>query len=99
MPRYLSSLVQVLWILIALGLVYALVAFSGWIPYIVGGILAGAWMLWILISAMSPSKPDRRCPRCGEEGLVKITRGAPGVRCEVCGFEDATMHVAYLDDW
>jgi hypothetical protein len=97
--RVLAPFVHLLWIVIALGLVYVAVAFSSWIPYIVGGALAGAWAIWVLVSAISPSKPDRRCPRCGKEGLVKIRRGVPGARCEICGYEDEKLHVAYLDDW
>lgn len=92
-------MVQLLWILIAVAAIALAVAFSGWIPYIVGGALAAAFALWILISTLSPAVPDRKCPKCGGEGLVKITKGELGVRCELCGFQDETMHVAYLDEW
>jgi len=92
-------MLQLFWIIIALGAIWLAVAFSGWIPYTVGGVLVVGVTAWILASVLSPSSPDRTCPQCGEKGLVKICRGEPGVRCELCGFRDENMHVAYLDDW
>lgn len=92
-------MLQILWLAVIAGAVLLAVAFSAWIPYIVGGALAALWLVWVLVSAMSPAKPDRKCPGCGKEGLVKICRGEPGVRCELCGFRDENLHVAYLDDW
>lgn len=92
-------MLPIVWFLIVGLLVYLMFVFSAWLPYIVGGGIAVIVLVWILVSALWPSKPDRRCPRCGGEGLVKIERGKPGVRCELCGFRDETMHVAYLDDW
>jgi DNA-directed RNA polymerase subunit RPC12/RpoP len=90
---------QLLWILIALGAACLAMAFLAWLPYIVGGALALGLLVWILVSTLWPSAPDRKCPKCGARGLVKIERGEPGVRCELCGFRDETMQVAYLDDW
>ena len=92
-------MLQIRWLVVILGGVALAVAFSAWIPYIVGGALVLLWLVWVLVSAMSPAKPDRKCPACGREGLVKIRRGEPGVRCELCGFRDETLHVAYLDEW
>jgi DNA-directed RNA polymerase subunit RPC12/RpoP len=92
-------MLQLLWIILALGAVWLAVAFSTWIPYTVGGLLVVGVVGWILASVLSPSMPDRTCPGCGEKGLVKICRGKPGVRCERCSFRDENMHVAYLDDW
>ena len=92
-------MVQVVWLLIAAGLAYCVFVFWGWVTYIVGGGLALALFIWVVVSALWPSRPDRRCPRCGGEGLTKIKRGEPGVQCGLCGFRDETMHVAYLDDW
>jgi DNA-directed RNA polymerase subunit RPC12/RpoP len=87
------------WIVLALLGVAAAVFFWPWIPYLAAGVLVLCFTAWILISVLSPSRPDRTCPRCSEAGLVKIRRGVPGVRCERCGFRDEEMHVSYLDDW
>ena len=92
-------MIQILWLLLIVGLVAVAFAFSEWIPYIAVGGSALLLLGWVLISTLSPAKPDRTCPKCGEEGLVKIERGVPGVRCEKCDFRDDSMHVAYLDEW
>ena len=74
--------------------------FSEWlVTIIVVGIVALV-ALWVLGCIFTPAVPDRKCPECGEEGLVKIKKGEPlGVRCEKCGFVDEARHVAYLDEW
>ena len=92
-------MLQLLWLLIALGAVLVAVSFSASIPYVVGGGIVAVLALWLLISTLSPAVPKRTCPKCGGEGLVKLRRGEPGVRCELCDFQDKTMHVAYLDEW
>lgn len=89
----------VAWImLILLGAALAVLAGS-WLPAIVSGLLLAGFFFWVLISTLSPAIPDRICPKCGGEGLVKIRRGVPGVRCEKCEFVDEDLHVAYLDEW
>ena len=92
-------MVQILWLAIIGLFIFLTFLIWEWVPYIVGGLLALVFLIWTVVSAISPSKPDRRCPRCEREGLVKIRRGEPGVRCEKCGFCDENLHVAYLDDW
>ncbi|MBI4604102.1 MAG: hypothetical protein HY721_19265 [Planctomycetes bacterium] len=92
-------MLQIFWILIASAAALAAIAFSSWIPAVVTGVLVVAGAGWVLVSTLSPAVPDRRCPRCGELGLVKIRRGRPGVRCERCGWRDEEMHVAHLDAW
>jgi DNA-directed RNA polymerase subunit RPC12/RpoP len=92
-------MLQLLWILVAAGAVLVAVLFSASIPYIVAGLLVALFAFWLLVSILWPAVPKRTCPKCGSEGLVKIRRGEPGVRCELCGFKDETLHVAYLDDW
>ena len=88
-----------LWIVMIV-LALAAAAWAGmWIASILGVTLLVAFLAWILISTLSPAVPCRICPSCGEEGLVIIRRGAPGVRCEKCEFVDEDLHVAYLDDW
>ena len=89
----------VAWIVfILLGAAFAAWAGS-WLPVAVAGVLAAGFFFWILISTLSPAIPCRICPKCGGEGLVKIRRGVPGVRCEKCDFIDEDLHVAYLDEW
>ena len=89
----------ILWVVIILLALAVTISSGMWIPAIVGGFLLFAFLAWILISTLSPAVPCRICPGCGEEGLVKIRRGAPGVRCEKCEFVDEDLHVAYLDEW
>ncbi len=72
---------------------------ASWLPVFVAGVLLAGFFFWILISTLSPAIPSRICPKCGDEGLVKIRRGVPGVRCEECDFIDEDLHVAYLDEW
>ncbi len=89
----------VAWILfILLGAAIAAWA-SSWLPVAVAGVFVAGFFFWILISTLSPAIPCRICPQCGGEGLVKIRRGVPGVRCEKCDFIDEDLHVAYLDEW
>ncbi len=92
-------MIQLVWLIVVAGLAYLAFLAREVLPYAVGGAIALVAIGWIVVSAMWPSKPDRRCPTCGESGLVKIRRGEPGVVCEQCGFRDESMHVAYLDDW
>ncbi len=92
-------MLHIVWFLVVGLLAGVVFVFWAWIPYIVGGGVALVALIWIVVCALWPSKPDRRCPRCGGEGLLKIQRGKPGVRCELCEFRDEAMQVAYLDDW
>ena len=94
-----SSILVIVWLLLALLATALAVTFWAWVPYIVAGGLVLAFAVWILVSVLSPAIPDRTCPGCNKDGLVKIRRGVPGVRCEFCGFVDENMHVAYLDEW
>lgn len=92
-------MVHILWL--ALAALFGWLAFlvRAWLPYAVVGVFGAVWILWMLGSVLSPAVPKRTCPQCGEEGLVKIQRGKPGVRCEKCDFRDEDLHVAYLDEW
>lgn len=92
-------LIQFFWFLVVIVAAAAAVSLRGWLPYVIGGFLALGFGIWILTSTLWPSTPNRKCPRCGQAGLVKIRRHQPGVRCERCDFRDETLHVAYLDDW
>lgn len=94
-----SAWLPLLWLVVTGLGIALLVLLWDFVPYIVAGTLVGSFALWILVSTLWPSRPDRTCPRCKAEGLVKIRRGQPGVHCERCGFRDEQMHVAYLDDW
>ncbi len=93
------ALFPLLWLaLIVAGVLLAVLCWE-WIPGLVIGMISVGAVLWVLISTLSPAIPRRDCPGCGREGLVKIRRGEPGVRCEHCSFRDEEMHVAYLDEW
>jgi hypothetical protein len=87
------------WLFLALVVLGAATLVWGWLPYLVAGLCAAVFLVWVLASVLSPAVPDRTCPACKGEGLVKIRRGELGVRCELCGFRDENMHVAYLDEW
>jgi hypothetical protein len=91
--------IQLIWIALVAAVALVLARFSSWLPYTVGGLFVLLASGWVLTSTLWPSRPDRRCPKCSRPGLIKIERGRPGVRCELCGHEDPTLHVAYLDDW
>jgi hypothetical protein len=53
--------------------------------------LLGAAILWILVSVLWPSRPDRTCASCGSPGLRRRDpRTTKGVACTACGFEDAS---------
>ncbi len=70
-----------------------------WLPYLVGGTLVFAWLVWVLVSSLTPGRTDRRCPRCGRSALVPLRRGIPlGVRCAECGYRDETAHVPNLSE-
>ena len=92
-------MLQLFWIVLALGAALLAAYFRDWLPYLVGGTIVSALALWVIVSTLWPSRPNRKCPKCSREGLVKIRRGRPGVRCELCDFRDEALHVAYLDDW
>lgn len=92
-------ILSLVWLGVAILAVALVVAWWSVVPYLVVGLLAVSAIVWILVSVLSPAIPDRTCPQCGGEGLVKLRRGEPGVRCELCDFRDESMHVAYLDEW
>lgn len=92
-------MLALLWLLIGIAAAALAVTFAEWLPYVVVSGCVAVWIFWILTSVLSPAVPNRECPGCGRQGLLKIRRGEPGVRCEHCAFRDETMHVAYLDEW
>lgn len=56
-------------------------------------------MLWLVVSALRPAMPDRRCPKCHAESLRLLAPGEKvGARCPACGFEDPELYVPYLID-
>lgn len=92
-------LLPLIWIALLVIGILAAVSLWRWIPVAVGAVIVLAALAWVLVSTLSPAVPNRTCPECGEKGLVKMRRGAPGVHCLSCGFRDDSMHVAYLDEW
>ena len=92
-PGWSAWLLAPAWLLAALGLT-AIAALSwSWLPALLIGGIVLMLLVWLFVSILSPAVPDRTCPRCREQGLVKIRRGEPGVVCERCGFRDEDRHV------
>ncbi len=59
-------------------------------PWIFGAMVLGA-VGWVIVSALSPAKPDRRCPQCGAESLERLRADATrGIRCATCLWVDET---------
>ena len=91
---------QLLWLLIIAGLGALAFVFSDYLFMIVVGGICAVVIFWVLGCIFTPAIPNRHCPKCSKEGLVKIKKGEPsGVRCEHCDFVDTEMYVAFLDEW
>jgi hypothetical protein len=44
---------------------------------------------WVLVSALSPARSDRRCPACGQEALARRSPDSTqGLVCLACGWAD-----------
>lgn len=90
----------IFWFLIVLAGVAIAYLTAAWLPAFFASVIILVGIVWVLGCVFSPAVPDRRCPRCGKDGLVKIRKGEPlGVRCEQCNFVDEGKYVAYLDEW
>ena len=56
-------------------------------------------ILWLLVSALRPALPDRKCPKCQRDTLRLLIPGERvGARCPECGFSDTELYVPYLID-
>ena len=61
------------------------------------GLVLGLGFLWILVSTMFPSKPDRTCPSCGGETLERLdATSTRGVTCSACSWNDETLSSFYM---
>ena len=79
--------------------IFLVVQFGSWLPVIVTVLVIGALGFWVFGCIFTPAIPDRTCPKCKHEALVRPRKDPMlGVRCENCGFEDAEMYRAYLDE-
>jgi hypothetical protein len=98
--RWLLPLLFSLTTIVVLGLaVLIFVQFKDWLPALVGLVVIGTAVFWILGCVFTPAVADRKCPRCEQETLVRPRKDQMlGVRCENCGFEDQEMYRAYLDE-
>ena len=68
-----------------------------WLGVVVLAVVLAAVILWVTASILWPAKADRRCPVCGEEGLVRMDpEGVRGLRCELCGHSDPDASAWYL---
>ncbi len=98
--RWLWVLFPVIWIGVVTLAILLAVRFHAWIPVLVGAVLVGAVVTWVLGCTLSPAVPNRVCPRCkADDGLVRLRSGQVlGVRCRRCGFVDENLYRAYLDE-
>ncbi|MAF67280.1 MAG: hypothetical protein CMJ84_16690 [Planctomycetes bacterium] len=56
------------------------------------GAVFGTGLAWLAVSILFPPTIDRRCPRCGEEGVERLDRQAThGIHCTRCGLRDETI--------
>lgn len=61
------------------------------------GLVLGLGFLWVLVSTLFPSKPDRCCPACGRESLVRLdATSTQGVTCSACSWSDETLSSFYM---
>ncbi len=85
-----------------IALAYAIVTAWGWEAFWIAIVaaLVGPF-LWVLVSALNPAAPDRRCPACGEvDALVRPSREHMlGIRCLYCGHADDEAYVAHLEEY
>ncbi len=52
---------------------------------------------WIVVSSLWPGRAERKCPACEREGLVRLSaKSHKGLRCKLCGFEDADSSCFFL---
>lgn len=62
---------------------------STWFGAVVLALVA-APAAWVLVSALSPARADRRCPSCAREALARQSQDSTqGLRCTACGWTDA----------
>lgn len=53
------------------------------------GVFFSVGLGWVLVSSLFPAEPDRTCPECSGETLVRIDPlSTRGIRCVSCGFRD-----------
>lgn len=53
------------------------------------GVFFAVGLGWVLVSSLFPAEPDRTCPECSGETLVRIDPlSTRGIRCVSCGFRD-----------
>ena len=65
-------------------------------PWVVGALVLGV-VGWVLISALTPAKADRRCPQCGADSLERLYRNTTrGLRCGRCAWQDETASSFFL---
>jgi DNA-directed RNA polymerase subunit RPC12/RpoP len=97
LERRAALFVAPLCLVAALGGGWLAVRRPGWLFVPVATLLIGSAALWILVSALSPAKADRRCPRCGANSLVRLDdRSTRGVRCTRCPHRDEGVSSFYL---
>jgi hypothetical protein len=93
------ALLLLVWLAVLGATTWLAVSFREWLPLMVGGGFAALFLSWVLGCAFSPAVPDRRCPKCKREGLVRLRKHQMlGVRCVRCGYVNPELYRAYLDE-
>ncbi len=65
-------------------------------PWIFGAMVLAA-VGWVVVSALSPAKADRRCPQCGHDSIERLHPATTrGIRCGACGWQDETASSFFL---
>ncbi len=94
-----AALLQLGTIVFAVAVFFLLRDHAKTVALTLGGIALLLPIFWLLVSAMRPALPDRKCPKCAKETLRLLKPGERlGARCPECGFEDAELYVPYLID-
>ena len=97
MTRTLGWLVAPLCLLAAIAAGVVVIRGPLWIAGVGLGVVLGGGFVWILLSTFWPSKPDRKCPKCGRESLRALSEDTTrGVVCDDCGWSDETTSSFYM---
>lgn len=66
--------------------------------FLMGAVLVGVPVLFMLVSALSPAEPKNDCPECGKPDLrPEVPGGEVGVVCIGCGYKNPEASTALLD--
>ena len=59
--------------------------------------VVGAGLVWVLVSALSPTVIDRTCPHCGAAAVERLDpETTQGLACTVCDWRDGSESSFFL---